>query len=87
MLVALLYQGAADALDTFPHLGIAGVQGRYAQADAVGLAKIGNESQLLDQGAIDAVAFRMADADMLATLHGIARGAQGKTKRGQDVVE
>jgi len=87
MQVAPFDHHAADAVDCLPEIGKAGVEGGDAQADIIGFAEIGDEGQLFDESAVDAVAIGVTDGDMRAAAEGVTGCAEGETERGQEIVD
>ena len=66
----------ADTVNAQPDFGEAGVERSQAQTEVIGFAEVRQHIHLLDQGPIDAVAFRMVQTDMRTAPF---RGA-GRTK-------
>ena len=50
------------------------------------VAEIRDDVHLVDEGAVDAIAFRVADADMRAAPGGVTRGAEGKAQWRKQVI-
>src|SRR5688500_17730081 len=75
ILIALLLHYSANAVEAFPDVGEGDVKRREPKTDVIGRAKIGDDVQLLDHGAVDAVPFLVADADVRAAAGRVTWGA------------
>jgi len=79
--IAFFLNYLPDPVDGSPHAGKTGVERRQTHPDIVRLAKVGQDGHLFDQRAVDAVALRMADADVRATASRIARRPASEFRR------
>ena len=62
--ITLLFHYAADAVEALPDVCEGDVKRREPQPDVVGRAEVRDDVHLFDQGAVDAVAFLVPDADV-----------------------
>src|SRR4030095_5363300 len=85
-LVDFFFHHPFDTVEAFPDFGEGGVERCKSQADVVGFAEVGDDVHVFDQGTVDAVAVRVADADMGAALSGITRGAEGEAEGGKQFI-
>src|SRR5215207_6928017 len=84
--ISLLFDHPADTVETLPDLGEGNIERREPQPAVIGGAKIGDDIHFLDHGAVDAIAFRMADADVRAASGRVTWGAKRKAQGCQQIV-
>lgn len=81
--MAFLFYDPFDSIESLPDFGERGVERGKPEADVVRRAEVGDDVHFLDEGAVDAVAVRVADGDVRAALSRIPRGAEGKAQWGE----
>ena len=72
-----------DSIKAFPNFHKRYVEWSKAEAKIIRFTEIGDDVHLFDQGAVDAVTFGMADADVRSALGRVTLGSQGKSQMGQ----
>src|SRR5258706_15905613 len=71
----VFYHHPLDAVEAFPDFSEGGVQRGEAKPDVIRFAEVGDDVYLFNHSAVDAIAVRVANADVRAALGRIPRGA------------
>jgi len=79
-LVAFFFHHPFDTVEALADFGEGSIERRKAKPNVIGFAEIRDDVHFCDEGAVDAVAVRVADGDVGAALGRVTRGTEGKAQ-------